>query len=163
MDALNLLRDQATNADAGLMSVFKPVTAEQAVWKLPGSAANPIGVTFLHAYFSEDEAVHRLMEKPSVFESGGWRERLGYDAAGWSIEGRPDPAAMLAYAEAVAPDTKEYLSSLKPEDLEREIDTPRGRRPLVLRLGVYLVYHKFQHMGDIAALLGCQGVKGLPF
>jgi DinB family protein len=143
--------------------VFKPVTAEQAVWRTEGSAANPIGVTFLHAYFSEDEAVHKLMGKASVFESGGWKERLRYDPEGWRIAGTPDCSAMLAYAEAVAPDTKEYLAALKPEDLEREIDTPRGKRPLALRLGVYLVFHKFQHMGDIAALLGCQGVKGLPF
>ena len=98
MDALTLLREAATNADTGLTQVFKPVTAEQAIWRLAGSTANPIGVTFLHAYFSEDEAVHRLMEKPSVFERGGWRKRLGYDAAGWSIEGRPDPGRMLAYA-----------------------------------------------------------------
>lgn len=163
MDALDFLKQAAENADAGLKSVFKPVTGEQAVWKSPGSAANPIGVTFLHAYVSEDEAVHRLMGKVSVFESGGWKERLGYDAEGWSIKGPVDCAAMLAYAEAVRPVTKEYLASLKPEDMEREIDTPRGKRPLALRLGVYLVYHKFQHMGDIAALLGCQGVKGLPF
>lgn len=163
MDALTLLKDQATNAGSGLMQVFKPVTPEQAVWRLPGSTANPIGVTFLHAYFSEDEAIHRLLGKPTLFESGGWRDRLGYDPGNWSIAGTPDPAQMRAYAEAVAGPTKDYLSSLKPGDLEQEIDTPRGRRPLVARLGVYLVYHKFQHMGDIAALLGCQGVKGLPF
>ena len=163
MDALALLKDQAANADAGLMRVFKPVTPDQAVWRLPGSTANPIGVTFLHAYLSEDEAIHRLLDKPSVFESGGWRDRLGYDPGNWSIAGRPDPAPMLAYAEAVVVPTREYLSALTNEALELEIDTPRGRRPLIARLGVYLVYHKFQHMGDIAALLGCQGVKGLPF
>ena len=49
MDALTLLSEAATNADTGLTQVFKPVTAEQAIWRLAGSTANPIGVTFLHA------------------------------------------------------------------------------------------------------------------
>ena len=70
---------------------------------------------------------------------------------------------MLAYAEAVSTGTKAYLASLDPAALDRQIETPRGPRPLAARLSVYLVVHKAQHTGDIAALLGCQGVKGLPF
>jgi hypothetical protein len=162
VDALTLLKDQAANADAGLMRVFEPVTPDQAVWKLPGSAANTIGVTFLHAYLSEDEAVQRLRAAPSLFESGGWRERLGYDPAGWTTGDRPDLAQFKTYAQAVTAASQGYLSGLRMEDLDREIETPRGKRPLVQRLSVYLVYHKFQHMGDIAALMGCQGVRGLP-
>ncbi len=164
MDALTFLREQADNADNLLRRVFEPVTPEQAAWKLPGSTANTIGATFLHAYSTEDEAVHRLLGMPTVFESGGWKGRLGYDPdASWTLEGRPDTGLIAAYAGAVFEDTRRYLSGLAPDSLDQEVETPRGRRPLAARLGVYLVVHKFQHMGEIAALLGCQGVKGLPF
>lgn len=164
MDALVLLRDQVGTADGMIKAVFKPVTPEQASWKMAGSTANTIGATFLHAYSTEDSAVHRLLGTPSVLERGGWGARLSYDpAASWTLEGPADTGLIMEYAEAVSAATKEYLDRLKPEDLEREIETPRGLRPLSARIGIYLVAHKFQHAGEMAALLGCQGVKGLPF
>jgi uncharacterized damage-inducible protein DinB len=163
MDALTLLTETAGNADTILKQVFQPVTPEQAIWKLPGSQANTIGATFLHSYQSEDDAVHALLGRPSEFESGGWAVRLRVDPADiWSLKD-PDLDQLRAYAEAVSGTTKEYLAGLPSEALDGMIETRRGPRPLASRLGIYLVVHKFQHVGDIAALLGCQGVKGLPF
>ncbi len=165
MDALDLLRTQAAQADATMLRVFEPVTPEQLVWQLPGSTANTIGATFLHAYYSADNAISRATHAPTVLETGGWGPRLGYDpSAAWRMEGRRDPADLRAYAEAVIAATKSYLAGLAPGQLEQETEGPGGRRTtLAGRLSVYFVFHKFQHMGDIAALLGCQGVKGLPF
>lgn len=164
MDALVVLRDLAANADGVLMQVFTPVTSEQAAWRLPGSTANTIGATFFHVYESEDGIIHGLLGRPTVFERGGWSKRLGYGAGTvWAFEGRQDPAVLLEYARQVSAGTTDYLSRITVEQLEQPIETRRGPRPLVTRLGVYLVSHKFQHMGEISALLGCQGVKGLPF
>ncbi len=164
MDALTLLRDQATNADSLFLQTFATVTPEQAVWRLPGSATNTTGATFLHAYASEDEIVHQLLNRATIFVTGGWRDRLGYDPETvWSFDGRQDPGLLLAYAREVSAATTEYLASLGPEALDRAIETRRGPRPLAARISVYLVVHKFQHLGEIAALLGCQGIKGLPF
>ena len=164
MDALVLLRDLARNADNILMQVFTPVTSEQAAWRLPGSMANTIGATFFHVYQNEDNSIHGLLERPTVFERGGWSTRLGYapDTV-WTFEGKQDTAVLLEYARDVSAATTDYLSQMTAQQLEQLIETRRGPRPLVTRLGVYLVSHKFQHMGEISALLGCQGVKGLPF
>jgi len=131
---------------------------------MPGSIANTIGATFMHIYYSEDQMVHGALQAPTVFETGKWHERLGYDHSDvWTFVGKHDPSLLLEYAEAVSAVTREYLSGLNPEALEQEVETPRGPQPRASRLSVYLVNHKFQHTGEIAALLGCQGVKGLPF
>jgi uncharacterized damage-inducible protein DinB len=164
MDALDLLRAQASNADRMMRQVFDPVTPEQAAWRLAESKANTIGATFMHAYFSEDQMVHAAVGSPPLFETEGWSQRLGYDhGTVWEFSGRHDPALLQTYADAVSHATSEYLAKLLPEQLAEEIDTPRGRQPRANRLVVYLVNHKFQHAGEMAALLGCQGVQGLPF
>jgi uncharacterized damage-inducible protein DinB len=147
-----------------MQQVFSPVTPEQAGWRIPGSIANTIGATFMHVYYSEDKMIHGAIGSPTVFENGRWHERLGYDPdTVWTFAGKPAPGLLMEYAEAVSAATQGYLSGLQPDAIEQEVETPRGPQPLASRLSVYLVVHKFQHMGEIAALLGCQGVKGLPF
>lgn len=164
MDALALLRSQAATADGIMTQVAANITAERAAWTLPGSTTNPIAAIFLHVYTVEDRSVHRALGQPPVLESGGWRERLGYDpAAPWSPELRPDPDTCRAYAAEVRAATVRYLDELDPAELEREVDSPFGRRPQADLLTLFLVIHKTTHMGEIAALLGCQGVKGFPF
>jgi uncharacterized damage-inducible protein DinB len=147
-----------------MQQVFQPVTPEQAAWRAPGSIANTIGATFTHVYVGEDQLVHGTTSTPTIFASGGWAERLGYDPETmWTYTGTFNPPVLLEYAAAVSAVTQDYLAGLSEEALEQLIDTPRGPQPRVNRLSVYLVVHKFQHMGEIAALLGCQGAKGLPF
>lgn len=163
MDALALLQDQAMNAADLLIRVFTPVTPEQGAWRLPGSTANTIGATFLHAYYTEDDLVHRLLGGRTVFEEGGWQQRLGYDPnAAWTLDTKPETSLLLSYAAAVTAVSKDYLANLAPGALDHEVETPRGRRALAFRLAVYLVAHKLQHAGEISALLGCQGLRGLP-
>ncbi|HEY3115270.1 MAG TPA: DinB family protein [Chloroflexota bacterium] len=158
------MKDQAANADRLMVQVFSRVTPEQAAWRLPGSQANTIGATFMHTAYSADSIVHRILGSPPVFEIGGWRNRLGFDPDSiWTFEGKPDIAALLEYAQAVSVSTTDYLSSLRPDALEQQIETARGPQPLASRLSVYLVVHKQQHLGEIGALLGCQGVQGMPF
>jgi hypothetical protein len=164
VDALALLREQTAAADRILRQVFGQVTPDQAIWRLSDSLANTIGATFMHVYYSEDQMVQGAQKTPTVFETGGWRERLGHDHEGvWTYTGKHDLGLLQEYADAVTAATGSYLVGLPPQALEEEIETPRGRQPRALRLSVYLVNHKFQHTGEIAALLGCQGVKGLPF
>lgn len=165
MDALTLLREQTARAHQTMTDVFAVVTPEYATWRLEGSLANTIVGTFLHSYHGEDSTVQeRLRGRSTLFESGGWSKQLPYDPAkdSWSVNAVPDLAAVRAYAAAVAAATGEYLGSLAPSELDREVDTPRGKVTIGVRLGLILVTHKFLHMGEIGALLGCQGAKGFP-
>jgi uncharacterized damage-inducible protein DinB len=164
MDALVLLRDLAARSDDLMTQTFAAVTVEQAAWRQEGSTANPIAAIFLHVYYPEDWFVHRDTGAPLIFEAGGWANRLGYDpAAAWSPSARPEPDACRAYAAEVRAATHDYLEHLDPSRLEEEIDSTRGKRSRVAMLSRLLVTHKLTHLGEIAALLGCQGVKGFPF
>jgi uncharacterized damage-inducible protein DinB len=119
----------------------------------------------MHLYFSEDRMVQqRRRGLPTIFEAGGWRERIGFNPdAPWAQTTQADPDAMRAYAAEVHGATKRFLESLQPDELEQEVEGMRGRSPLATVLTVSLVIHKASHMGEIAALLGSQGVRGFPF
>ncbi|HUX88664.1 MAG TPA: DinB family protein [Chloroflexota bacterium] len=164
LSALTLLREQVARADSLTTEVFANVTTEQLVWLPSGGMTNPIGSTFLHLYHAEDRLIHRLLgDKPTLFAANGWQARLGYDPAQpWTPLSNPDPSALRAYAVEVGAATKSYLEGLEPEELEREVATARGQRPLHAALSLNLVIHKFTHLGEIAGLLGCQGIKGFP-
>ncbi|HLH72778.1 MAG TPA: DinB family protein [Chloroflexota bacterium] len=165
LNALTLLRYDVTRAESFLSEVFAKVTADQLVWLPKGATTNPIGTTFLHVYHVEDRAIHRLLgDKPTVFEAKSWQDRLGYDPTHpWApLATPPDPVALRTYAAEVFADTQSFLDGLAPEALEQEISSPRGNRPMYVSLTLSLVIHKLMHMGEISALLGCQGVKGFP-
>lgn len=164
MDALTLLREQAAMTDRLLTQVVADLTAAQALWLPQGATVNPIAAILAHVYFAEDRLAQRQTQGQSIFEVGGWRERLGFDPdAPWSPPGSVDPDALRAYAAAVRANTERLLAGLQPDDLQREIDSPRGRRPLLSGLSLLLVVHKATHTGEIAALLGSQGIRGFPF
>jgi hypothetical protein len=164
MNALTLFRDQVSYAERLLTEVFSRITPEQAVWRGEGSTANQIAALFLHIYTGEDRAVQRAQGRPPILETGGWAARLSYNPdAPWSPIDHPDLAAYRAYAAEVRNATREYLGNVDPVEIEREIDTPRGKRTAIGMLSLGLITHKLTHMGEIAALLGCQGAKGFPF
>jgi uncharacterized damage-inducible protein DinB len=164
MDALDLLRRQAGMAEEVNTMVLGALSPEQAVWKPDGSAANAIAATLLHMYWGEDRWVNQVQGRPTLFERDGWQQRLGVDAASvWTAPALPGIADLRAYAGAVHAETRAYMHNLQPAALEQEIDTPLGRQPLAMALTIGLVSHKQMHIGEIAGLLGVQGVKGLPF
>jgi uncharacterized damage-inducible protein DinB len=165
MDALTFLRDEAERVDGLLTQVFASVTPEQACWKLAGSTTNTIAGDFAHVYYSEDALVNkRLQNKPTIFETGGWAVTLGYDPeSAWTAAEPVDVDAYRAYAREVRAATKRFLDELDSSALEREVVGPRGPRPMAASLSILIVIHKATHMGEIAALLGCQGVQGFPF
>ena len=74
-----------------------------------------------------------------------------------------DLPALQAYSQAVAGAIQSWLASLVPDDLERTVNTPIGELTLARLLEVFVTWHITAHCGEIAALKGCQGVKGYPF
>jgi hypothetical protein len=68
------------------------------------------------------------------------------------------------YAKAVYAATDAYVAGLGPADLERKVDTGFvGEQTVGFVVGNILVWHVAEHNGEIAALKGAQGLKGLPF
>jgi len=131
---------------------------------LPGGTANAIAPTFVHAYHPEDRFVSEQGGRGALFDGEGWGVRLGFDpAAPWAESASLDPMLCRNYARAVRAATAAYLAALDPDAPGREIATPRGPMVLGERLSLVLVIHKLTHLGEIAALLGGQGERGLPF
>ena len=161
MDALTLLRDQAAMAERLAGQILAELTDAQARWRLEGSTANPIAPTILHVYENEDRVVQGAQDRAPLWD-GAWPERAGAAPRAVWAGADPDLARVLAYAAAVRAATARFLAALEPAALEREVDTPRGKRPLAAPLSLVLVVHKFVHLGEVAALLGCQGAKGFP-
>jgi hypothetical protein len=164
MDTLALLNFQATMAHDLLTQVFAPVTPIQGAWRLEGSTANAITPTVLHVYTSEDRLISGVMGRPTLWESGEWGARLGVDPANpWAMAPLDDLAPCREYASAVRAATMALLPTLDAAALDRAIPTPRGARPLGEALSFALVLNKVVHLGEIAALMGCQGERGFPF
>lgn len=160
MDALQLLREQAAFTEDVTSSVLAQVTNQHGSWWPEGSAGNSIAATSFHIYLTEDRLVSRARGAAPLIDQ--WQDRLGVDPASlWTASGL-DMDQIRAYAAAVHANTKQFLEAATPADLEREIDTPRGKRAVATSLSLALVIHKATHIGDVSALLGCQGMKGFP-
>ena len=73
-------------------------------------------------------------------------------------------AAFREYAKAVYAATDAYVASLAEAELDRKLDTGFiGEQTVAFVLSNVLAWHAAEHNGEIAALKGAFGLKGLPF
>ena len=161
---LTVLRD----AHAMLQTVLNDIEPE-AVWQKPPGNANRIGAIYGHAVGVEDLYIQQILQgKPMVWESGAWGEKLGRPTAPNLWEGendlRFDLFDFLAYRRAVYTASELYIAALGPDDFERQIPFPgRDYSMSLARLLTIVVSHCTAHAGEIAAIRGVFGGKGLPY
>jgi len=115
------------------------------------------------------------MGQPPLRHSAGWQEKVilalppeNPEDPYWEIrntrEGlRVDLAALHEYARAVIQTTQGLVVSLTLEDLERSISTPIGDYMLCPYLEYFIIWHINTHVGEIAAIKGCQDLEGYPW
>ncbi len=139
---------------------------------LPGSTINPIAAIYAHVVMAEGVFVQARLKGESVlFQSQGWEERTGVpfigdppmQSHGWASGLRMDLGTFRDYASAVYAATDGYLANLPDEELDRATqglmrETTVGR---IIATGVCT--HFLTHAGEISALKGAFGLKGLPF
>ena len=70
---------------------------------------------------------------------------------------------MKAYAEQIQKATLDYIATLSDADLDRQVDTQFFGMQNVAYLLQLAAMHATGHAGDVAAVKGMQGLKGLPF
>ena len=81
----------------------------------------------------------------------------------WGHGGRISREATLAYSKDVTAAALDVVSKLSDGDFDREIDTRFfGMKPIAYVVQLAAL-HTNGHAGDIAAVKGIQGLKGLPF
>jgi uncharacterized damage-inducible protein DinB len=173
MDAPEYLRRQLGRARTLYDDILRDITEEQFNWSPPGTA-NPIRAVLVHMLTTEDQIVQRaLLGRPTLWQSAGWGELLGHSfqlnqpflpEEAWAElkERALDLGTVRDYGRTVHAATDGYFARLTPDELDREVPFVRGKAPVVDALTILLA-HAFHHGGEIAALRGVQGAKGLSF
>lgn len=148
-------------------STMKDMTPELFNWAPPGTA-NTISATFVHFMHTEDHFIQGIIQGIStVWKNGGWSEKTGIPkppgiGEDWSEfkHKQIDLQPLLDYKMAVWAATDSYLTNLSEEELARMVKFAGGERTVAEML-ILCVSQAHGHMGEIAALKGIQGVKGL--
>jgi hypothetical protein len=150
--------------------VMQDVTAEKLAWSPPPpSNALPIGCIFAHAIGLEDLYIQQLFQQqPLVWEQQGWASRLGHELPPnhWNVQRvlPPDMPALLEYQTAVFENSRAYVAGLSADDFDRQLEFPGRQWSMsIAQLLAVVVSHTLGHAGEIAALRGVQGDRGLPF
>ena len=129
---------------------------------------NKIGSLYAHIILAEDAMVNGMGRGGElVLKSDGWAEKLAIDDASprqfEQLADLPiDLEAFRQYGKAVAAATDDFLANATDEQLNKEVDSPVGKRPFIVYLANFGLTHIAGHWGEIAALKGVQGLKGLP-
>ena len=169
MDARDLLRAQFAWIHQLLAGTMSDCSQETADHRGEGWAISPISAIYAHIAITQDGIVHGLVQgRPTLLESDGWDGKLGLEAAGprdassWADK-RFDLATVRDYAAAVQAATDAFLLEAPDDLLEKAMETPMGEQRAIDMLANVGVAHLASHWGEIAALRGVQGEKGLPF
>lgn len=168
MTVVEFIHRSVTDLNSTMIDDVKVLTQAQLVWK-PAPKANPIGFIFWHFMRSEDNTIHGLRGKPSVWESERWYEKMGMaakDSGTGFKEPEVDKAAaiplskLMDYAERVAQTASDYLKSLDDARLDYIPNPERPNRTTAVTLRSFVIAHGWWHIGEIRYL---KGMQGMPF
>lgn len=169
MEARELLRSQFQQANQFVEMTMDGLTPDIADRKLPGSTINTIAQIYGHLVLDQDLMLGGAVKGGDlVLMKDGWAARIGVTDPNprqtdeWAAQ-KVDLAAFREYAKAVYAATDAFFAGASDVGLAKEVDSPLGKQPALVFLGTIGVSHVNQHWGEIAALKGVQGLKGLPF
>lgn len=164
MDAITFVEGQFDHAWNIAAMVAKDMTDEQ-YNTAPGGTSNSPAQSHVHAMSSVDFFVNKVIrgDKLSWSEFASVHGLPANPMEIWAFSGTVPLAPINEYAVTVKQLVHDYLGTLRDTDLDREIETQFfGKQTVawILQLGVA---HLAAHAGDMAAIKGVQGLKGLPF
>ena len=167
MDAVEFLNIELKYLRVQEDAVMDGLTEEQFNWNPPGSA-NSIRATFVHLVATEDYYINKVLAGGErLWDQQGWGEKIGLSAPpsathSWDEihQATLSLVTVLDYARAVREATEAYLLRFTPEELERPV-VLYGRDRIVADVLTRVIVHSALHTGDIAAVRGLQGAKGL--
>ena len=172
MNVQQAIREQLEFWRGTLDQMVSECSAEVLHKTIPGSTTNTIAATYVHAIISEDVIVHAMLQgKASLYQSGGWEAKTGVAFPGvppamspeWAGALKLNLAPFQEYAKVVYAATDAYLAGLPDAELERMTQGPAGETTVGWMVAAILGTHFPSHVGEIAALKGVHGLKGLPF
>ncbi len=172
MNSVQLLSQQLKSAHESLEMTMADVTPDVAHFNETNKAI-PVGAAYAHCVIFEDLLAAMMFPsaKPlySTPEEVGVSEPMPSQAEWskheeWYKSVKVDLPKFKAFAQKVYAATDKYLSELKEEDLEKEIDMgAMGKQSLAWLISNFLILHIANLTGEISAAKGIQGLKGYPF
>ena len=169
MEAKELLRAQFQTMHQFLDMTIADCSPEVLEKRDNAWTINKIGALYAHIILAEDMMLNVMgKEGELVLKSDGWAEKLGIDNASPRQDEHLadltiDLEAFREYAKAVAAATDDFLANATDEQFNREVESPVGKQPFITFFANIGLTHVAGHWGEIAALKGVQGLKGLPF
>jgi uncharacterized damage-inducible protein DinB len=169
MNAPEYIQRQIQSMRSLCDAALRETTDAQFNWTPPGMA-NSISAAVIHATGTEDRFINEVLQgNTRLWETGNWSDKVGLQVTpgrgqGWEEikQKQLAVATVLDYIAAVRANTDAYLATLTASELERKITLMGAERQVADVLAI-LITHTLSHMGEVAALKGMQGVKGLPF
>jgi uncharacterized damage-inducible protein DinB len=169
MDSIEVIRCLIAVVQYHSDDAMKGITKEQFNWAPPGTA-NTISAILTHYLTAEDLFIQSVIQsKPRIWDEFSWSEKTGIkhtpDFGGNWEEFKHMTVAMepiLAYQKAVRAATDSCLAGLTPDELERKVKLGDWDCT-VTDMMIHLARHNLSHAGEISALRGVQGSKGLPY
>jgi DinB family protein len=163
--------DAVTYAKLGLertFSLFNTIadgmTPEEYNWN-PAGTANSVAKSHVHAMTSVDFFINGTLACAEM----SWKAFAaanglpGNPMEIWGFGGDISLDAMKEYSRGVQKAALDYVASLTDADLDREVETPFfGKQTAAFMVGLAGI-HAMGHAGDMSAVKGLQGLKGLPF
>ncbi|MGB2694486.1 MAG: DinB family protein [Dehalococcoidia bacterium] len=155
----------------GALSSMMGECSPEVLNKNPDGTVTSIASIYAHTVFAEDTIVHGMLQgKPTLYQTGGWDGKASVASTGdptmnpdWAKTVKMDYPAFRDYASAVFAATDAYLDNVSDADLQKKVQTPAGEQTAEWTIAAILATHAPQHAGEIAALKGVEGMKGLPF
>lgn len=131
----------------------------------PAGTANAPSKSHVHAITSMDFFLTGIAQgKPLAWGDFASQHNLPANPMEiWAFEGTVPLAAMNDYAKKVQEGVLAYVGSLSEADFDREVETNFFGKKSVAFLVHLAGIHAVGHAGDMAAVKGFQGLKGLPF
>ena len=132
----------------------------------PMGKGNSIAFLIWHYVRTEDIVTNMMIRKQKpIWNTEGWDVKLKMDPKGQG-SGMTDEAAravkisnfpdFLVYTADVFKAGEEYIAGLTEEELNREIDSPMGKRSLFDLIGTINIDHGIGHIAEIEYIKGLQ-------
>ncbi|HWC04573.1 MAG TPA: DinB family protein [Methylomirabilota bacterium] len=152
--------------------VLAGVRAADLDWP-PRPGCNPLGWTVWHLIRVQDAQIADLMGEADLWTRDGWHQKYGrppdhedsgYGHTAAQVRAFRSPSAKvpLDYLRAVTERTKQYLASLSPAELDRELDEPGPDPPTVGVRLVSILADCHQHAGEASYIRGLLKARGRP-
>lgn len=175
MNIIDFFRAEQKRLHQEMRNCISDLTPEEWHYALGGST-NSISFVVWHCVRTEDNILRFILQgRPPIWNEGNWHERLGLpprvQGTGMATEEArafhiADTGLFMQYVEEVWREYEAYLAGITDGGaaLSERIVTvkPLGEMPAIRAIGQVCISHLFIHYGEISAILGAMGKRGLP-